>query len=473
MAQYRVTELLLERLKEQLEKANKRAARTNLPPLTLRELGRETVKVGEERGVPQYGQWVTVELEGEAPKFAGWEFRAALDHRESGVVVRSAPGFETNLPERFRTADKACDHCKKQRHRRDVFVLFNAERDEYTQVGRQCLKDFLGGVDPTALAKYFDNFAAFTEELEGGEGGNGDFLGGSFRGERQTTARLVFEKTALALRVYGWQKRGGRDEQHWPGKATPTADRVTAALLSKDEAATDRFKRPVYYGERVLAVAFGPEYDGGPVRATDSGLGNLPTNDEDRALADGVVNYVQNEMSPRGDFEHNLKVLVSPDLSFVRAKDVGMLAAAVMVYQRHLGNEVKYAQERAKRAALGNGHVGEVGRRLVLDVTVVETKTFASESSYGGRFSEEPRTLVTMVDAENNLLKWWTGGLGQGTPFAPEAKLTVKATVKKHGDYNGKPETTVTRVQTYERPALKAPRAKKRVERPSWEMVGT
>ena len=83
-----------------------------------------------------------VEFLGISPKLdGGWEFMATLEHLQGINVVRAIPGIE--LPESFQTSKPFCDHCKKHRGRKETFIV-KSEAGELKQVGRACLKDYLG-----------------------------------------------------------------------------------------------------------------------------------------------------------------------------------------------------------------------------------------------------------------------------------------------------------------------------------------
>lgn len=99
---------------------------------------------------------------------------------------------------------------------------------------------------------------------------------------------------------------------------------------------------------------------------------------------------------------------------------------------------VKAAVVSAKTAV---GHFGTVDAKVTAEVTVQAVKGF--EGQYGTRF------LVTMETTEGHTLKTWT--TGNFVSDALDAKesgevITIKATVKAHGDYNDIPETTLLRV---------------------------
>ena len=420
-----------ETLQAKLAPLNKRAVKLGLPLVTVLELGRETkLAPFKNDGKDVYGDVVTVEVDGIEPKVGEYEFVATLDHREGNVIIRSMPGLDVELPERFRGTDKTCDHCQLNRVRREVFVVRGTGGD-FKQIGRQCIKDFLGGVDPTALAAFLQELGEFYQYVHedcGEGGGEGWFGGAGF--EPLVTATNVLERTAQALRMYGWVPRSQRDYSR------PTADRVVEALFGRDELATEGLdKAPVYYNEK---------YTGGAtVRATNSGLGNLDATEADKELAGGALAHVAT-LAGKTDFEHNLKVLCE-NLEYVKGKDVGFVAAAVMVYERFLGNEAKWKIEREQKTKLltGGKLVGQVGKRMTAELTYVDHKSFGGD--YG------PRTLVTFADADGNTLKWWASGdvLDYGLLKGIERAQLVGLcafTPKKHGEYNGAPETTVTRV---------------------------
>jgi ribosomal protein L37E len=97
------------------------------------------------------------------------------------------------------------------------------------------------------------------------------------------------------------------------------------------------------------------------------------------------------------------------------------------------------AERAAQRRAAG--HWGTVGKRGEAEVEVVGVKSF--ESDYGTRW------LVTMKTGEGHVLKTWTSGNFIDTALNLKnhgGTVRVKATPKDHGEYNGLPETTVTRV---------------------------
>lgn len=101
------------------------------------------------------------------------------------------------------------------------------------------------------------------------------------------------------------------------------------------------------------------------------------------------------------------------------------------------------ARIEAKQAA---GHWGVVGKRAEVEVTIRSARDF--DGDYGVRY------LVIMETADGQTLKTWASGefgwtarnrLERAEDGRP-VTATIKATVKKHDEYNGAPQTEVQRV---------------------------
>lgn len=160
---------------------------------------------------------------------------------------------------------------------------------------------------------------------------------------------------------------------------------------------------------------------------------------------------------PATSFLAKLAVQVYDDLKPLSEKQTAAAKDAVTKTQAR--NEERVAA----------GHWGTVGKRDKVVVDVVSCKDF--DSQWGTTW------LVTMKTTEGHVLKSWASGAfvfdalnaldnkkcegheslagehmgetvecnGKCRP-KDAARLTIKATVKAHGEYNGLPETTVTRV---------------------------
>lgn len=109
--------------------------------------------------------------------------------------------------------------------------------------------------------------------------------------------------------------------------------------------------------------------------------------------------------------------------------------------------DAKRAAERAAKIA-ASGHVGAVGEKLTIEVT--HTRAVFWDTAYG------MQGIYFFQDAAGNILAWrTTNGLfdetgmqiGQTERETKTIKLTIKATVKEHGEYKGAKQTSILRVK--------------------------
>lgn len=92
----------------------------------------------------------TVTVSGSAPKIDGWHFAAVCDYADEPVIIRALS--DVTIPVRYRTIGAVCEHCKLDRKRHECCILSH-ENGDFIQVGKSCLKDFLGHKSPERLAE--------------------------------------------------------------------------------------------------------------------------------------------------------------------------------------------------------------------------------------------------------------------------------------------------------------------------------
>lgn len=96
---------------------------------------------------------------------SGYEFIASLEYKEElrKNLVKKAPNT-ADIPEMYLTRTY-CDHCKVDRFRKYTVLLKNTETNEYVQVGKSCVKDYLG-CDVNSFTAYFSCWDSLEEYLE-------------------------------------------------------------------------------------------------------------------------------------------------------------------------------------------------------------------------------------------------------------------------------------------------------------------
>jgi hypothetical protein len=381
-------------LEKRVCKMVRRAAKTDTPPLTLmvREHGENRHTEG---GRTCVFPWTRVSIEGAVPKISGFAFVARIEHHPNlGNIVSRAPGArELALPTRFRTASPKCEHCELARKRNDTFLLHWEEVDSYHQVGRNCLQDFLRTEDVANVLRLW-SLLSQVECLLAGEG-EGSGLAG-----RAYTATVDFlAAVCSSVRLDGWLSR-------------------TAARAEYKASTCD-----------VAMRLCGRPPDGGEELAWWKSRQPLDVDHEQAAelmaWADGL-----GERDDLSDYHHNLRVAIA--VGYVEPRNAGIVASALVAYKREREEEIK----RQKKAARGPGcHIGQIGKRLTFSHLLV-VRTRSLDGDWGSK------TVVALEDEQGNDLVWFATGC---KAYEPGDVLTGKGTVKDHEQYQGRPQTVLTR----------------------------
>ena len=157
-----IPDVMLYKLEDHVTQLQKRAHKLNLTPIAIVELSRTSHTV---EGVTF--DLLEIELEGQTPKLNGWEFVATIEHGttpEGEVinVIRAMP--DKNVPVKFRTRDKLCDHCRANRTRKHTYIVRNETTNDWKQVGSTCLRDYVGHKDAKRVAAYLQSCIEFFED---------------------------------------------------------------------------------------------------------------------------------------------------------------------------------------------------------------------------------------------------------------------------------------------------------------------
>lgn len=274
-------------------------------------------------------EWFTlydVTVEGASPCFDGWSFHSTVDYEEgsASVIFRTRRGAG-DVPERFRTLGSICEHCKTKRRRSAVYLLAH-EDGRVIQVGKSCLKDFLGHASP-------DNIAAVAElimELGGGMGAEESLSGHAGSPDSKTYLAFV----ALEIRKHGWlAKSKTMDEQ------SSTSDAAMGRLWDHTKAAKDHCQAKT----------------------------EKPS-DDDRARAATALEWARG-ISPDSDYLHNLKAAASREGV---GKNAGLIASIIPAWDddgghpREAGDGVRRRRWAAPPRSDAHGRQGDPdhGRRV-------------------------------------------------------------------------------------------------------------
>lgn len=405
---FRVPEVNMPEFNARMDKLRKRADKLGVEPVSSEIIGEFFVE-DRERKVHEFSGEVTettkltkyfeIRVSGAAPKLAGWTFVATIQHEAEGNILRTVQTWTGVLPEVFRNAvSENCDHCHTRRIRRDTYVLLS-DAGEYKQVGRTCLRDFLGHVSPEHVAEWAEVLSDLRGYLTGGFNGLG--------GEVYVNLGEALEATAVIGRLHGFYSK---------------AASIRLSTEERSVTPTVTFVRNVYFP---MTIQVGRE-------ARDEFEANVT--DADRKLAADARAWAAGIETPESDYEWNIRTIARSEA--ISYRSFGLAVSIVIVYKRNLE---KAAQDQATRTARkASEHFGIIGRRESFGLTVVSTRTY--ESQYG------TGTLVMFRDIDGNFAKWFASGDVTDT-FADGKTFVVKATVKDHTVYNERKETVLTRVK--------------------------
>lgn len=298
-------------LETKIDKINRKAEKLGTPPVGMTLTGEEETREFPDGDTVVRVKMVEVEVFGEAPSVDGWEFIAKLEHHGGENIVFVLPG--KSLPIRFRLEPGVCEHCNYDRNRKDTFVLF--KDDEYIQVGRNCLADFLGGQSPEDAVSVCANLASLWRDL----GDDLDEEEANRVGQAYLDPKVFLTRCCAAIRTEGYTNK----EAAW------LQDKMTTASYGWD-----------------------PE---------------TPVEDVDREKAKAIMEWVEalSERTNLSDYEYNLVTIARVG---VTAKNGGIFASAPVAYERAMHAD----------ADIKNEHFGVIGERSILELTYLGQHTFDS-----------------------------------------------------------------------------------------------
>lgn len=343
---------------------------------------------------------------GEAPQLNGWVFIGTIQHetaKDGRTINVLRTHGEEDVPGRFRTATPDhCDHCGTMRDRKDTYIVRNVESGEFKQVGRTCIKDFLGHGSVDGLAKYATLLLSLDDVVNEscGEGGGR---------EPCFDLRTFLALVVRAIDADGWVSRTKARELEHEG-IMATCDYVLGHLNAKTDEA-----------RRTFAIS-------------------APTADT-YIEVDEALEWLAGEAD--SDYIHNCGVIA--ELGAVKYRTAGYAASIVSSHRRSRSQSLVGAL--GSLTPTSNTHVGVEGKRGEMKLTLLAV--IGVDGFYGmtyiHKFMDENGAAVVWFASNPWIVKDRKGG-DEDERMVEGASYVVKATVKKHGDYEGTAQTTVTRL---------------------------
>jgi hypothetical protein len=392
---YRIPVINYPRLQEEIEKLNKRAKKLKTEPIILTLL--ETItekKRNDVVGFDFFESYHLCTVSGPAPKLEGWSLIAVVQPVPNGEnLIREVPG--QSCPAAFRGTNMHCDYCGKPRKRNAIYVLRHDNGDT-KQVGHNCIADFLGHEHPESMlsrAEYmfaFDTLAREAQDQEWGFG-TGPIL--------VPTTKFTIT-AAVVIRKLGWLPKS---------KATEF-ERSTSQIV------WDICTRPHERDVRTL------------IREKD-----IHADDGDVKRAEAAIKWAASidPLKAPNNYLHDLGVCCRQN--FVDHSRAGFVASVISAHQRVLSE-----LQATKMPNLQSKHLGQIGvRQEFNDVVVIMASPYMA-----GLYN---KTLIKFRDPDGNIILW--GASGSPDWVEVGKKYTIKATVKKHSEFAGFPQTEVSRAE--------------------------
>ena len=409
MAQFAIYEENLERLEKKMNRIRTKCAKYGCG-FYYEKVGEEFREFENADGDKEIRKYILVEAEGTA-KVNGWQFAATIDHTEQGNIVRKM--LDTvEIPERYYYCEPTCEHCHSKRHRKDTYIVYNEEKNEFKQVGSSCLCDFTGGFDAEVAASYI---AMFDELIKGEAPGEGCSFGYYYN------LKQLLSYAYYSVKHLGYVSSSAYETSYGPIRTT-REDACDAYLY-------DNSRSRLWKRDREIVEEFRDKYH------PDY------TSEEVTSYVEAALEYFRTN-EEIGDYMHNLKVLANTE--YIKPKEAGYAVSMIITYNKHIG---KIAEKKAREAknnqeAAASNFVGEVGERIVIDsIDKIEAIT-SWENQYG------VTTRYKIADKSGNIYMWDSSTgicLGQQLDGTFRNVLSITGTVKKHDEFREVKQTWLTR----------------------------
>lgn len=396
MATFRIHESNIDRLHKKMTRISNKCAKYGCD-FHYEEIGEEFVEYENADHTKEIRRFIIVEAEGTA-KVNGWQFAATIDHTDNGNIVRKM--LDTvEIPERYYYCEPTCEHCNSKRHRKDTYIVYNADTEEFKQVGSSCLCDFTGGFDAEVAAAYIAMFDELIQCEAPGQGWGGCFY---------------YELEELLKYAYYSVKYLGYNSSNCPRWVKSTRETSCNDYLY-DNHRSRLFKADIEDVEK-FRDKFNPNYN----------------SDEAKTYIAEMLEYFRtNEES--SDYMHNLKVLAHT--KYIKSKETGYAVSMVATYNRHIDKVIEKIQRAAQRESEKvSEYVGKVGDRL----TIMNPKSVEAITSWTTQYGVTTRFKI--VDQNNNVFMW-----DSSTGIYDKPINSIKGTVKKQETFREVKQTWLTR----------------------------
>jgi len=398
-------------LEAKINKLNKKAVKLHCEPITLTILESfEKIPIVNDDDLNKYYQNNNITtlhhkviLSGIAPVIQGWELIASCEAKENGTLIKTIPGKVYPLEYRELLI---CEHCNSDRRRKYTFIVRNIHTSEYKMVGKSCLKDFLGHVDPNFYASYLEIINVSEEE---------------YLEDRIPTSGLKFDIqrycniVAAVIRERGFTSKTKAAEQEGVLPTSDIAEKIITDIIGKY---------------------------------------TIDITDNDKEIAEKALNWIKNMPEYNlNDYMYSIHLL-SQEKS-IKPKDFGFVASIIPAYLKTIEKEI-IAEKKAtqqKEESISN-YIGTPGEKIQLELTYISSASYEFQIS---AWNSQTNFIHKFLDNNGNIFIWKTakhiGEFVNGKKWYDRDRIEVnagynlklKGSIKDHSEFRGEKQTVLTR----------------------------
>ena len=314
-----------------LQKVNRKAAKLGTKPFAIVNEQRFTTVVDR----VEYSR-VRFEVIGQTPVISGWSVIASIDHVEGIVKGEVSPQYVKHAN---------CEHCNQNRLRNFTVILQNKEGIQ-KQVGKTCLRDFLGH-DPSAMLSFW----SFLETIEDYCEENSGYSGGIASIELTEALCLAID----LVNRFGYVSRKKADETF---QSTTGSDVMGWYFSKKESEIKSRGAAIVLHSEK----------------------------------AKTIIEWVKaKEVDPENSYWYNMKSIAENE--YTTHKSIGFAASMIPAYHREM-------EEQREREVQLNEYFGAIKDKINIEVEYTKTVTYSGFYGMG--------RIHFFKDSEGRCFKWST-----------------------------------------------------------------
>lgn len=155
-----IPEINVERFENRIEQLKRVAERIG-GSVVAKKVNEEVVEI-EYDGRQYKAIYHNYEVNSESPRINGFEFVAILERIGDKNLIKHI-NKEHELPEGLEERGNYCEHCNSNRNRRILFIIKDTKSNKIMQVGKSCLKDYIGHVSADDIANLYKNIETIDE----------------------------------------------------------------------------------------------------------------------------------------------------------------------------------------------------------------------------------------------------------------------------------------------------------------------